>query len=311
MNKATFDPEKLRLIVAVAETASLSKVALRERLSQPYLSKVIGMVEAACGGRIFLRTGRGMKLTEFGEAVLPRFRGWLSEGLAMAEDIRGLSGTVTGLVRLATLPSLGSLVMGALFLRLRKTHPGIRVRFMEAYVEQVRDWLDNGQADLGVTLRYDGDPQKGAHPLMEFDMYLCAAMSDRVTRSPNVPFASLDGLPLVVHSTPGLLHRRLERLFGERSMTLNVLVEANSLGIQRDIAAAGGGYALLSHNAIAQDLHSGRLQASRIVDPPLTQYLDLEFSRNGPVTRPMQEVARMLRDIVREAAEKGMLRRHP
>lgn len=311
MSKAPFDPEKLRLIVEVAQLGSLSKVALQEHNSQPYISKVISQLEADCGERIFRRTGRGMLLTDFGKAVLPRIQTWLDEGHAMVEDIRGLSGAVTGQVRLATLPSLGSPMMGTLYLRMSEAFPGIQLRFMEGYVEQVQSWLENGQADLGVTLRYEGKPTKGAYPLVDFDIYLCAQLRDKVTRSPTVPFSALNGLPLIVHSRPGMLYRRLERLCGERGMALNAIVEVNSLGIQRDIAAAGGGYALLSHNAIAQDLHTGRLQASRIVDPPITQHLELEFSKSGPLSRPVREVAQQLRKVVKDAAEKGVLRRHP
>lgn len=311
MKKPPLDPEKLRLILAVAQAGSLSKVALQEHSSQPYVSKVIAQAEAECGGRIFRRTGRGMVLTDFGKTILPRIESWLTAGHLLAEEIRGLSGEAAGHVRLATLPALSSPLMGMLFLRLRQTFAGIRVSFLEGYVEQVHAWLESGQADLGITLRYEGAPRPGARHLVDFDIYLCGAPHDSVTRAPTVPLAALDGLPLVVHGKPGLLHQRLQRVFAEHGLALNACIEANSLAIQKDIAASGAAYALLSHNAVAADVQAGRLQASRIVSPGLTQSLDLEFSKNGPVSRPTREVARQLAEIVRERTDQGLLRRHP
>jgi LysR family transcriptional regulator, nitrogen assimilation regulatory protein len=305
MRKPPFDPGKLRLILQVAQSGSLSKVALQERSSQPYISKVIAQVEAECGAPIFRRTGRGMLLTDFGRAVLPRIESWLTAGHLLAEDIHGLSGAAAGHVRLATLPTLSSPWMGRLFQQVRDAFPDIRLSFLEGYAEQIRSWLKNGQADIGVTLRYDGAPREGAHPLVHFDLHLCGAPGDALTRAPTVPFAALDRLPLVVHSQPGLLHDRLQQLCAARALVLDPVVQANSVAIQKDIAASGTAYALLSHTAVATDVQAGRLQASRIVDPPVPQLLDLEFSSTGPVTRPTREVAARLREMVREAAGTG------
>jgi len=307
MKALPLDPDNLRLVLAVAQAGSLSKVALQEHTSQPQISKAIAQVEAQCGAKIFRRTGRGMTLTDFGKAIVPRMENWLLAGYTLAEDIRGLSGSAIGHVRLAIPPVLSSPMMSMLFLRLRETHPGVRISFLEGYFEQIRAWLDSGQVDLGVTLRYEGQPHPGALHLVDFPVYLCSGPNDRITRVPSIPLTALDGLPLVVHAESGMFYQMLERLCQERAVTLYPALEANSLEIQKDIASSGVAYALLGQNAIARDVHRGRLQASLLVHPSVTQHLEIEFPKNGPIGLPARETARLLGEIIREAAAKGIL----
>ncbi len=308
MTQPSIDADKLRLIVEVAQLGSLSRVALVHHTSQPYVSKVIAQMEGEWGARIFRRTGRGMVLTDFGEAVLPRIREWLADSQRLLDDFKALAGTAAGEVRLATLPSFSSPVMSALFVRVRDRFPGIRLRFMEGYMEQIESWLQNGQADLGICLRYGGEPREGDLHLADFDIDLCGAPGDPLLAGESVAFAALSGLPLVVHSQPGPLYRHLLGLFEERGMALRTVLEVNSVAIQRDVAASGCGYALLTHNAVADALQAGRIGAARVVDPPLVHHLDLSVSRNGPLGSATREVMALLRETVRDLLASGELK---
>ncbi|WP_183023787.1 LysR family transcriptional regulator [Variovorax sp. UMC13] len=299
MSRTRPDPDKLRLIAAVARLGSLSKAALHERASQPYISKVIAQFEQEFGARLFQRTGRGMLLTEFGRGVVPRIDAWLSEGDAMMDQFSAMAGTPAGDVRLAMLPSLSSPLMGALVSTLREGHPGIRLHLAEGYADQLEAWLQNGEADLALTLRFDGVPHRHGLHLVDTDVYLCARAGDPVTAAPTVAFAALERLPLILHRKAGVLHRHLQQLAEAKGLTLDVQLEVSSLGIQRDLAAAGSGYLLLNHSAVAQDVASGRLQASRVVQPELVQHIDLHFSPRGPVSGATRVVAQLIQQLVR------------
>ena len=62
----------LKLFTEVAELGSLTKTALLHGTTQPHISRQIGDLERACGGRLFQRTGRGVVLTDLGEQIMPR-----------------------------------------------------------------------------------------------------------------------------------------------------------------------------------------------------------------------------------------------
>src|SRR5882762_2260685 len=76
---------QLRYFCAVADTGSFSRAAEKCHVSQPSLSQQILKLESELGGRLFDRLGRSVRLTDLGEAFLPRARSVLHE-LSSAKD---------------------------------------------------------------------------------------------------------------------------------------------------------------------------------------------------------------------------------
>ena len=64
------DLRRLRTFVAVAELGTVSKAALRLRITQPALSRQIMDLQQELGLRLFDRVGRGLVLTAEGEQFL-------------------------------------------------------------------------------------------------------------------------------------------------------------------------------------------------------------------------------------------------
>ena len=64
------DLKRLRTFVAVADFGTVSKAALRLRISQSALSRQIGDLEHECGFKLFDRVGRRLFLTTRGQQLL-------------------------------------------------------------------------------------------------------------------------------------------------------------------------------------------------------------------------------------------------
>src|SRR5436190_20936586 len=86
---------QLEYFVAVAEEASFTKAAARVHVAQPGVSAQIRQLERELGQDLFDRTGRAVRLTEVGVAVLPYARAALEAvaGARLAVD------ELTGLLR--------------------------------------------------------------------------------------------------------------------------------------------------------------------------------------------------------------------
>jgi LysR family transcriptional regulator, benzoate and cis,cis-muconate-responsive activator of ben and cat genes len=68
----------LRYFVAVAESLNIRQAAARLHLSQPPLTRQIHDLEEEVGTRLFVRSKKGMRLTESGETFLREARSILS-----------------------------------------------------------------------------------------------------------------------------------------------------------------------------------------------------------------------------------------
>src|SRR5207253_276832 len=81
------DLKRLRTFVAVADFGTVSKAALRLRISQSALSRQISDLEYECGFKLFDRIGRRLFLTTRGEQLLGDCRGVLGHMGSLGERI--------------------------------------------------------------------------------------------------------------------------------------------------------------------------------------------------------------------------------
>jgi LysR family transcriptional regulator, nitrogen assimilation regulatory protein len=144
----------LRTFVSAAELGSLSRAATSLGMAQSALSRQITALEAELGGRLFLRTGRGMQLTELGLSMAPRARALLSDAEVMAQEAQSLSSTPRGQVNVGIIPYLAHPLTSQLYSAVHQQFPGIRLRLYEGYSGEIEDWLSAGKIDMGLSNRY-------------------------------------------------------------------------------------------------------------------------------------------------------------
>lgn len=118
--------QDFRLFLEVAEAGSFTKVAAQRQTVQSHISRQIGNLEKTCGSPLFRRTGRGVVLTEFGQHVAHRVRGWIKDSEELFADIRQTSRVPMGEVRIGLLPSAAHPLMTQVFgacTRITRTSP--------------------------------------------------------------------------------------------------------------------------------------------------------------------------------------------
>lgn len=286
-----------KLFIEAAELGSLSKVALARGTSQPQISRQLSELERGCGGRLFQRTGRGVVLTELGQRVAPRVRAWLASTDQLVDEVRASAGTPIGTVRLGSLPSTAHPLVTKLYHRLRAGYPLVRLSVREGQGAQLETWLEDGSVDLAILYRTSPTPRNGDTYLVATPTYLVGAEGDKTTSRPAVPFAALNNLPLVLFCRPNSWRNHLEQISSEHGVALNVALEADSLGVQAQVVADGGIYALLGPYAIGAVPKMHRLQWSKIVDPPIPRHIALALSRHGELTLACRTVMQILKEI--------------
>ena len=291
--------EAWKIFIDALERGSLSKVALAYGTSQPQISRKLSELEKECGGRLFVRTGRGVVMTELGQRLVPKVRAWLASTEQLANDVHASAGTPIGTVRLASLPSMAHPLVTTLYHRLRKRYPLVQLSVREGQGAQLERWLDDGSVDLAILYRSSPMPRNGDTYLIETQTYLVACDGDKLTSRPTVPFSALHNLPLVHFCRPNSWRSHLEEVAAEHGITLNVVFEADSISVQTHVASDGGVYALLGPYAIGAGMKNLRLQSSRIAKPGVIRHIALAMSRHGELTLAARTVIESLREIAK------------
>jgi LysR family nitrogen assimilation transcriptional regulator len=288
-----------QVFLRVAAAGSLSKAATALGMPQSMVSRAIAHLERQCGERLFVRTGRGVVPTELGARLLPRVAQLAAEAEELLEDIRAASGRPAGEVLIGLLPSAVPRFAGPLAAAVRAQMPGVRLHLVEAASALLEEHLREGRLDMAVVLREDAASVGDERVLARVPLHLVGRRGDAVLAGGEVALAELSGLPLVLPARPHLLRARLDRLAAEHGLQLQVAVEADSVQLQYEVAAAGAGWAIAS---IAAGRLDERLASARIVQPELERFVVLAESPRRPHTRATREVLRLVCALADEAA---------
>ncbi len=278
----------------VAQLGSLTRAAESLNCVQSVLSRKIAVLESQCGNRLFRRTGRGVVLTDFGEFVYARIQPLMAQAEQFGDEILTAGGEPMGEVRVGLLPSNVRNIAGALFQKLRKSHPLIKLHFTDGASAHLEEWLKQGRLDLALLLREDALEDPDEPCLAEIPLHLIGPPGDDVTRKQQVAFRRLEGLPLILPAPPHLLRARLDRLAAEHTVQFTVAMEADSVMLQQELVAAGAGYSIVAASSARPMVAAGRLSACPIVDPSLIRRVVLCSTPLRPSTLASREVARAL-----------------
>ncbi|MBO1335083.1 LysR family transcriptional regulator [Streptomyces sp. VRA16 Mangrove soil] len=154
----------LRVLRAVAATGSFSAAARELGCTQPAVSQQMKALETSAGTPLLIRTGREMRLTQAGEALVRHAAGILAGLTAAEEEVAAIAGLRAGRVRLVSFPSGSSTLVPTALAALRAEHPGTRVSLVEAEPPRSVEMLREGDCDVALAFRY-----KGAQVAEEWD----------------------------------------------------------------------------------------------------------------------------------------------
>lgn len=301
------DLDRLRFFVQVAELGSFGKAATMTGVDQSGISRKINALEQDCCGRLFHRTGRGVTLTEFGLQILPRVKALLHDADELAEAMKTSAGVPSGTVRLGIMPSLSDPAMGVLLSHVRARFPAIHLSVFEGSGGQIDEWLVSGRVDFAVLFRYGTTAPAGEEGLALVNTCLVGKPGNTLTSTPQVEFKNLDKLPLILPSIPNGLRVALGRIAQQEHIDLSVVMEADSLPIQKSIAMSGDAYAVLGSHAVRAEIAAGTLQAACIVNPRIMRTIVLSTTSAHPSTRASREVATLTRRIFERLVSDGSL----
>lgn len=169
---------QLRSFLRIAELKSLSRAAEELDQTQSGLSRQLAALETHLGKPLFIRTGRGVELTEAGRKLHDAIRGPYRAIDQAVDTIRESHGTTQGTVRLAIVHPVSYYFMADVVARFVSSHPGVNLSLMGRSSPEVVSLVESGKADLGFV--YDTAVDTAtltSHPLFEDEMCL-------VTREP-------------------------------------------------------------------------------------------------------------------------------
>ncbi len=141
--------EMMRCFSTVAQTGNLSEAADQLSRTQSALSMTLKQFEAQIGHRLF-ESDRKNRLTPLGEQVFELAQEQLRLFDNTVNAIKNAANHPRGLIRIASIPSVSSLVFPLAIKKLAQRYPGLKVELHDTDTQRVIDALVQGHADFGI-----------------------------------------------------------------------------------------------------------------------------------------------------------------
>jgi DNA-binding transcriptional LysR family regulator len=256
--------------LAVVRLGGFTRAADAVHLSQPALSRRIGLLEHELGRPLFERGRKGARLTDAGAAFLPHAQAALAALGDGAAAVEALGQADAGRLTLAIVGTLASTGLTAQLRQFRDDHPRLQLLLRTGNSAEVSGLVRRGEATLG--LRYFPDPAAdvvcrtlhreplvvvaaAGHPLAG----LRRIAPERLREESWVSFpprrgAALDPFGQVV-----------VRSLAAAGLDDSRLVVIDSLTAQKRLVEAGFGLALVPESSVQEELG---LQTLRCLDVP-------------------------------------------
>ena len=276
------DLKRLRTFVTVADLGTVSKAALRLRISQSALSRQISDLEYECGFKLFDRIGRRLFLTTRGEQLLEDCRGVLGQIGSLGERIELLKRGDTGVLKLAAPPQTIESVLSGFLPRYAKRFPNVRVKLTEALGMDQVALLERGEVHIGIRHDQGVNPWFESLALPSDDVLAACRPSLLLGRDGMVDIVSLAPHPLLLLD-PGYSVRRLFNAACRLAdVEPTILLESRAPHTLLALAEAGTGVAIIP-SVLRTDRY--RLKIARVTHrrKPLRDRFVIQWDKRRPM----------------------------
>lgn len=141
----------LRVVVAIAESGSVTKAAGLLGLAQPALTAQLQRIERTLGGPLFHRDRRGARPTALGELVLSRARVLLPAIKGLQDEAARLAGTGAVPSRYRIGAVSGDVIVGGLVRRLTAARPEAQVTtYASWHADELAEMLTSGRLEYAL-----------------------------------------------------------------------------------------------------------------------------------------------------------------
>ena len=244
----------LRSFVETADAGSLSRAARQLGLSQPSLTGQVQRLEQSLGAELFERHGRGVRLTDAGEALYPRARKLLEEMRAAEDAVRREGELASHTLRVGAIPTIAPYVMPAALLRWRVRDTATRMELREDYSAVLARALHESSLDVVIAaLPYAFDGL--ATEVLGVDRLVVAVPNTHpAARAGRITLTQLHDSPAITLDPAHCLGEQVAGFCSSRQVLPSVVCRTAQLATVLELVGAGVGGSIVP--AIAAVRHN-------------------------------------------------------
>jgi DNA-binding transcriptional LysR family regulator len=310
--------ENLRLFRDIAQGRSFSKGAALNELSQSAASQHVQELEKHMGIALLDRSRRPLTVTTAGQLYLEYCREVLRRKEQFETELEQLKNAVEGIVRVASIYSVGLSEMVELEQEFARRQPSASLEVEYLRPEKVYEAVLADEADLGLVSYPEGGREITVIPWRQEEMVLAASpyheLASRAEGMANGASADhagrikpeqLNGVEFVGFDEELPIRREVDRFLRSHGVEVNQILHFDNLQMIKEAVAHRVGVSIMPARVLFDEVKQGRLVAIPIEAPELYRPLGIIHRKRKRFPRVAQEFLNLLCE--KPSAELGLV----
>lgn len=261
--------QQLRTFRVVAQQRSYSRAAQLLYLSQPGVSLQVRALEQSIGMPLFERSGRQLRLTEAGVALLDYADRILSLVDESQQALEELGNARRGIVRVAASTTAGIYIVPRALGGFHQQNPGVRLTLDVVNRFTVADRLLRDEVDVAVMGLIEDAHDLQVEPFLPNELVVIAPPRHPLARRKVVTVADLANETLLLREQGSGTRTDIERMFAKGQLSMKLGMELRSSGAIKQAVAADLGIAIIPLHAIELELLAKRVVTLNVEGFPI------------------------------------------
>lgn len=241
---------QLRYVAAIARTGTFSRAAEKCHVAQPSLSQQVQKLEDELGERLFERTRREARLTEYGKLFLTRALRILEEAEAARREAAETSGLLRGRVAIGVLPTIAPYFLPSVLSDFTREHPAVQILVQEEMTSQLLAKVLSYETELALVSLPLDEPRLDVRPLCMDEMFLALPPGHRLAPKRQVTGADLQGESLIVMKEGHCLGEQVLNFCDRRGIQPRITFQSAQLETVQALVRSGLGLSLVPAMAL-------------------------------------------------------------
>ena len=290
--------DSFKVFCDLVQTASFSKAAIANGITQSAVSQQIRALEERFGCTLLERSRSGVSATPEGNAFYAACREILTTWNAFEKHLGALKDVVAGELRIASIFSIG---LHELPPRLEAFHtrfPHVLVHVDYRRSAQVYEMVESGMAHIGFV----AFPQKRKGIIFEvFDedtMIVICHPKHPLAAKKRIPLSAVAGEPFIGFEPDAPTRKMTDRYLRKAGVTITPVNEFDNIETVKRAVEIGSGIAIVPARTVVAEVTLRQLASIEIESPRMTRPLATIVARNRPRRPGMKEFIALLKSKV-------------
>ena len=297
MNIAT-----LRVFCDVVHHQSFSRGAAANDISQSAATQSVHRLERHFGVQLVDRSKRPLVLTAEGQACYEGFREVLEAYDSAEARVRSLRLEISGMVRVATIYSVGLHDMSRCMQDFMRLYPKAKARLEFLPPSKVHDAVLNAEVDLGIVSYPIPSPDLGVIPLRSEQMFLVCHPKHKLASEAAVTAEHLQGEDFVGFDRDLSIRKEIDRYLRQRSVSVRMVMEFDNIETIKQAVEIGAGVSVLPEPTVRKESVTGTLVAIRLITPELRRPLGIIYRQRKVFPPTVRKFVELLEEVQKQGS---------